>query len=291
MSGPDDVGFVKAHAYGNDFLLVDEGDLAGAATDAAAFARVACHRTRGIGADGLLIFRHTADGAAMTLYNADGSHAELSGNGLRCLAALIVETRRAARSVVSDADADADADADIAIATHAGLRTLALVDDAAGQYTFRAFMGEPAGLGQREIDVGGESVAAVVLSVGNPQCIVLTPSLDDARFRRLGPALATHHAFPAGTNVAFVEVERPNRARILIWERGVGATAASGTGACASGVAAAAYGGANRQLDVVSPGGTQHVEWRDDGIYLTGWAQMTVRGHWCGGGPVVSRTD
>ncbi len=288
MSGPDDVGFVKAHAYGNDFLLVDERDLARAATDAAAFARVACHRTRGIGADGLIIFRHTADGAAMTLYNADGSHAELSGNGLRCLAALIAETRRAERSVVSDVDADADAD--IAIATDAGLRTLALVDDAAGRYTFRAFMGKPAGLGQRAIDVGGESVAAVVLSVGNPQCIVLTPSLDDARFRRLGPALARHHAFPAGTNVAFVQVERPNRARILIWERGVGATAASGTGACASGVAAAAYGGAKRHLDVVSPGGTQHVEWRDDGIYLTGWAQMTVRGHWRGG-PVTSRTD
>ncbi len=285
MSGPDGVGlgFVKAHAYGNDFLLVDERDLARAATGAVAVARAACHRTHGIGADGLIIFRRTADGAVMTLFNADGSHAELSGNGLRCLAALIAETRRDEQPAVSGDD--------IAIETDAGPRTLALLEAAPARFTFRAFMGEPSDLGQREIDVGSESVAAVVLSVGNPQCIVLTPSLDDARFRRLGPALATHHAFPAGTNVAFVEVERPDRARILVWERGVGATAASGTGACASGVAAAAYGGADRQLDVVSPGGAQRVEWREDGIYLTGWAELTARGHWFGGHPDASRSD
>ena len=146
--------------------------------------------------------------------------------------------------------------------------------------TFEALMGRPTGLGQRSLDVAGELVEVVELSVGNPQCIVLGGSVDDVRLHRLGPVLATHPAFPAGSNVELVEVESPSRIRILIWERGVGPTAASGTGACASAVAAAAYGGASRDVDVVSPGGTQHVTWTDAGIRLTGWAQVVLTGRW-----------
>ena len=100
------------------------------------------------------------------------------------------------------------------------------------------------------------------------------------RFNRLGPALSTHKRFPHGTNVEFAVVEAPNRVRILIWERGVGPTHASGTGACASAIAAIAHGGAARDIEVIAPGGTQRVEWRDDGIYLTGWAEVVFDGHW-----------
>jgi diaminopimelate epimerase len=92
--------------------------------------------------------------------------------------------------------------------------------------------------------------------------------------------LSAHRRFPHGTNVEFAVVEAPNRVRILIWERGVGPTEASGTGACASAIAAAAHGGASRDIDVVAPGGTQRVEWRDDGIYLTGWAEVVFDGRW-----------
>src|SRR6185503_19264832 len=99
-------------------------------------------------------------------------------------------------------------------------------------------------------------------------------------FQALGPALATHAMFPEGTNVEFVEVEAPDRIQILIWERGVGPTTSSGTGASASAVAAAAHGGAARSLDVVAPGGTQRVEWLDDGIYLTGWAELVSENEW-----------
>ena len=88
--------------------------------------------------------------------------------------------------------------------------------------------------------------------------------------------LSCHALFPSGTNVELVEVETPERVRILIWERGVGPTAASGTGACAAAVAAASYGGARRDVEVVSPGGSQRVAWRDDGLYLTGWAEVSV---------------
>jgi diaminopimelate epimerase len=84
--------------------------------------------------------------------------------------------------------------------------------------------------------------------------------------------------FPAGTNVEFAYVELPDRVRILIWERGVGPTSSSGTGSAAAAVAAAAHGGAAREVDVIAPGGTQRVEWRDDGIYQTGWAELVLEG-------------
>ena len=97
---------------------------------------------------------------------------------------------------------------------------------------------------------------------------------------RLGPALERHGLFRHGTNVEFAALEAPDRVRIRIWERGVGPTAASGTGACAAAVAAIAHGGAARALDVVSPGGTQRVEWRDEGVFLTGWAELLWEGTW-----------
>jgi diaminopimelate epimerase len=91
------------------------------------------------------------------------------------------------------------------------------------------------------------------------------------------------HRPRAGTNVEFVQVDAPDRIRILIWERGVGPTSSSGTGSCASAVAAAAHGGASRSIDVVAPGGVQHVEWTDAGIFLTGWAELVMDGHWLRG--------
>ena len=103
---------------------------------------------------------------------------------------------------------------------------------------------------------------------------------DQERFTRLGAALAVHPMFPAGTNVEFVEVVSPEQLRILIWERGVGPTTSSGTGTSASAVAAAQFAGTARTVDVVAPGGTQRVEWRDDGVYLTGWAELVMEGQW-----------
>ena len=93
-----------------------------------------------------------------------------------------------------------------------------------------------------------------------------------ARLHSLAAGLSTHSAFPEGTNVELATLEAPDRVRILIWERGVGPTQASGTGACAAAVAAMQFADAARELDVVSPGGTQRVEWRADGLYLTGTA-------------------
>jgi len=118
------------------------------------------------------------------------------------------------------------------------------------------------------------------MSFGNPQCVVLGPLPDEARFSRLGPALEHHAIFPARSNVEFAHVEAPDRVRILIWERGVGPTTSSGTGSCASLIAAAAFGGAARDATVIAPGGQQRVEWRDEAVYLTGWAEILFEGEW-----------
>jgi diaminopimelate epimerase len=259
--------FSKAHAYGNDFLYVRVADLAGREYGAAA--RRLCHRHTGIGADGLIVYEPTARGASMTLHNADGGKAELSGNGLRALAALIVRDRqregRHAGSVVE-------------IETTAGRRTLQLTSIEGSRYVFEADMGQPTGIRQATLSAADESVTATVLTMGNPQLVVLGPLPTDERFARLGPALERHGDFPAGTNVEFALVESPGRVRIRIWERGVGPTESSGTGSCAAAVAAAAHGGAARRVEVIAPGGSQLVEWLDGGVRLTGWAEIICDG-------------
>jgi diaminopimelate epimerase len=267
----------KAHAYGNDFLFVDVR-AARTFEDAARFnnlqvrddlsdlARTLCSRHTGVGGDGLILFDLRDRGATLRVLNADGSPSELSGNGLRCLAALVASKQELRVGAV------------VTVETVAGTKTLELQAIGGHRYTFRAALGPPADIRKVEIPVLGETVTASVLSVGNPQCVVLGPLPDAARFNRLGPALSAHAIFPAGTNVEFAHVEARDRVRILIWERGVGPTTSSGTGSSASAVAAAAHGGAAREVDVIAPGGTQRVEWRDDGIYLTGWAEVVLEG-------------
>ncbi len=279
MTGATPIPYVKGDAYGNDFLLVEAGGLDDAPGESLDdLARAMCDRRTGVGADGLIVWQPAEGGASMELRNADGSAAEVSGNGVRCLAALLVEQRGGGPA----AEGDVRRCDPIAVATAGGGKVLTLLDATPPRYTFRAHMGVPRGLTEETLTVAGETVRAVILSVGNPQCVVLLPSVAEAesRFRRIAPALAVHQRFSDGTNVEFAVVERPDRIRIVIWERGVGPTAASGTGACASVVAAARFGGAARSAEVVSPGGSQRVEWTDGGIYLTGWAELVARGEW-----------
>jgi diaminopimelate epimerase len=256
---------IKAHAYGNDFLFVPEAQTRG---DRADLTRRLCHRHNGIGADGVIFYELRPSGATMQLFNADGSASELSGNGLRCLAALVARAQ------------SLPAGATVVVETDAGTKPLELIGRDGGRYTFRAAMGRPDNLREEEIPLGAESIRASLLRIGNPQCIVLGPLPDTERFHRIGPQLSTHAMFPSGTNVEFAYVEAPDRVRILIWERGVGPTTSSGTGSSASAVAAAAHGGAARSVDVIAPGGTQRVDWREDGVYLTGWAEIVMEGQW-----------
>ena len=259
------VRLIKAHAYGNDFLLAPE-PLPGGLSPRE-FARRVCDRHRGIGADGLMLVELQPNGARMQLFNADGSRSEVSGNGVRCIGAWL--------AVLDQLEPGAT----LTVETEAGPKVLELASVSGSRITFRAAMGQPHGLREVDLPVAGETIRTVVLGVGNPQCVVLGPATED-RLQRLGAGLATHEFFPAGTNVELAQVERPDFVRILIWERGVGPTHSSGTGTCAAAVAAAAFGGALRTLTVEAPGGAQRVEWTDDGLWLTGWAEVLAELEW-----------
>jgi diaminopimelate epimerase len=268
---------IKAHALGNDFLLMQDAALP--AVDRAAFARQVCSRHRGLGGDGLMLFSPMdAGGTAaiavrMSLLNADGSYSELSGNGVRCLAAWLASEHRLATGAAIEVHSDV------------GVKRLLLLDGEGGRFTFRAHMGQPESIALARIDIAGVPVEAVTLRVGNPQCVVLG-EVSVERLHTIAAALAVHPHFPAGANVELAHVAAPDYLRILIWERGVGPTEASGTGACAAAVAAMSFGGASRDVRVESPGGTQRVEWREDGLYLTGWAEVTAVCDWRGPAPV-----
>ena len=258
------ISIVKGHAYGNDFLLAPEADVQG--RDLPALARAMCSRHEGIGADGLMVYAFEPSAVRMRLFNADGSASEVSGNGIRCLAAFVVRENPGSSRVTID--------------TPAGRKVLELQDQRSETMTFRAAMGLPQDIRPIELDAAGEKVQAVALSVGNPQCVLFDDSLLESRLHKLGPTIEHHPKFPDRTNVSFVKVETPNRISMLIWERGVGPTLSSGTGACGAAVAAAAYGGAARDVEVIAPGGSQRVEWLDDAIYLTGWARLVFEGRW-----------
>jgi diaminopimelate epimerase len=178
--------FSKAHAYGNDFLYVREQDAA-AGTALDALARELCDRHTGIGADGLILYDPAPEGASMRLLNADGSWSEVSGNGVRGLAALLLRD-------------DPRENASITITTAGGVKTLVRTGREGSRQTFRAAMGLPADLREVTVTAAGESVRLAVMNFGNPQCVALGALPDEARFHRLGPALGITRSFrPAPT--------------------------------------------------------------------------------------------
>ena len=259
--------FWKAHAYGNDFLYATFDAAAGVDLDD--LARRICARTTGVGADGLMVFEARPGGARMRLHNADGSIAEVSGNGVRGLAAILAREQAVGQGGV------------LVIDTDAGVKHLELVShDERGRPVFRAAMGQPERLTRQDVKVDDVGLPLVTLWMGNPQAVWLVDALDVRELLRVGAALQRHPAFPDAVNVELARVSAPDTVEILIYERGVGPTQSSGTGSCAAAVAAIAYGGADRSLDVVAPGGRQRVEWHEDGVYLTGWAEILCEGTW-----------
>jgi diaminopimelate epimerase len=268
------ISIAKAHAYGNDFLYVRREAVEAAALDPARLAVAVCERRTGIGADGLIVFSELPDGARMRLINPDGSHAEVSGNGVRALGALLAR-RRGWHS-------GAETGQWLTIETDAGPKRLCLIDVVnPSRFIFRAEMGTPRDIRAIALDVAGQHVEAVRLDMGNPQCVVFG-RLDEDRLAKLGRALQTHPAFPQAVNFELAEVAGRTHVRILIWERGAGRTESSGTGSCAAAVAAMTAGLTDRAVDVEAPGGTQRVEWTTSGVLLTGWAEVVCEGTWIG---------
>ena len=261
------IPFVKAHACGNDFLIMEETDAHGRHV---ALARELCSRHYGIGADGVEILDRRPDGSFfLRLFNADGSEAELSGNGTRCVAAWLAysEGLKAAH-----------------IETHGGTRTCNVVECNDADFSIETEMGVPQ-IEERTVELDSIGpVQGAIVDIGNPHFVLFTVDQDFRTYghtwEALGAYLCTHPAFPKQTNVEFVRVVSPSEIHFRIYERGVGPTHSSGTGTCASAVAAIALRNCERRLTARSIGGAQQIDWpaNHQPMRLTGPARIVCTG-------------
>jgi diaminopimelate epimerase len=268
------ISFSKAHACGNDFLIVTEEAAQG--RDWAELTRRLCARNTGIGADGIEFFAWTGPRSGrIRLHNADGSIAEISGNGTRCVAAWMAEKLGARPGDTLE------------IETDAGVRVCRIDSVSSGEpFTVEVTtgMGVPQ-LAPRTVTIpGGVQVAGVEVSTGNPHFVIVVDNpefaVDGQQWKSIGEHICAHPDFPYQTNVEFVRIDNLNQIEIRIFERGVGPTASSGTGTSASATAAIALSGCASPLRVVAPGGLQTVTWEGPGTELTlaGPASLIARG-------------
>ncbi len=268
------ISFTKAHACGNDFLIVTEEAAGG--RDRAEMTRRLCARNTGVGADGIEFFAWTGPRSGrIRLHNADGSIAEISGNGTRCVAAWMAEKLGARPGDLLE------------IETDAGVRVCHIDLVSTGEaFTVEVTtgMGEPQ-FAQRTVTIpDGVRVAGVEVSTGNPHFVIVVDNpqftVDGQRWQSIGQQICAHPDFPYQTNVEFVQIVDTNQIEIRIFERGVGPTSSSGTGTSASATAVLALSGCASPLRIVAPGGAQTVTWDGPGtqLNLTGPASLIARG-------------
>lgn len=275
--------FAKLHGAGNDFIVVDGH---GIERDWSALAEAICHRHFGAGADGLLVALPSETAAVrMLLFNADGSEAEMSGNGVRCFAKYVVETGIAAPE-----------DDTLAVETGAGRIVVRLLREGRSVTGATVDMGRPR-LAPRDIpvavergppvldlpvEVNGAAYAVSCVSMGNPHAVhfVQTP-VADFPLATVGPRIEHHPLFPARVNFEVARVLDRGHIESRTWERGVGETLACGTGACAIMVAASLHGLVDREVEVHEPGGTLRLDWDGEGpVFLSGPAVFVYSGEW-----------
>lgn len=264
------IPFVKGHGTENDFVLLPDPDDVLALSPA--LVRAICRPHLGLGADGVIRIAPARPGtdadAFMDYRNADGSLAETCGNGIRCVAKYLAD-----RGLVAGTD--------VLVDTRAGVKTVRCERGRDGRVVRgRIDMGEPVPLKvDLALDVEGfDNLHVTTLSMGNPHAVLVVDDVADAPVRTLGPQIERHPAFPEGTNVEFAAVPARDRVVGRVWERGVGETLASGTGASAMAVAAALLGLAGRTTAVDLPGGRLTVVWDPRTVTVTGPAVEVASG-------------
>ena len=279
------IQFTKIQAHGNDFLIIPINDV-NQLDQPSLLAQEMCERNYGAGADGIVFVSATRGGGAdfaSRIFNADGSEAEISGNGTRCVAAYFYFKERWDQT-------------EITIQTAAGLKVGKFISREGLRYWFEFDMGSPR-LASDEIPIllpqpldrvvsfplrmGGEFQTITCVSMGNPHCSLFLPTLDEVILPEIGPLLEDHPAFPTRTNVEFVHVISREEIEVLFWERGVGRTLSSGTGSCAAAVASILNDYTERNVRVNTAGGELHVRWDDgDHVRLTGAAEIIYDATW-----------
>ncbi len=265
--------FTKAQAVGNDFLIVEERSLSAEAMNKESLpelARRICDRHQGVGADGLeVIFQPDQPDidARLRIFNADGSEAEISGNGTRAVAAFLIAER--------------GAEGTLRIATSAGVKQVRLIESQGRSFVLEMTMGRPS---YRDSDIGcfletqGGRRQVTLLNVGNPQCVVFVADFD-FDWRSLGREIETLPRFPDRTNVSFAKIQDRNAVDVRFWERGAGETISSGTGATGAAVAGILAGQVQTPVRVVTPAGELNVRWEREGeATLVGAAEIVAQG-------------
>ncbi|HVF27496.1 MAG TPA: diaminopimelate epimerase, partial [Pyrinomonadaceae bacterium] len=237
--------FAKLHGYGNDYIVIEAEQLAGVGS-VSEFVQRICHRHCGAGADGVALVEKQGGGVGdfgVRIFNPDGSEAAMSGNGTRCAAAYLYYQELWSGE-------------ELRLCTRAGVKLYRLREQLGkGSYLFEAEIGKPLfestaipmSLDESQPEVrnyplavgGGETVSVTALQMCNPNCCVFVDDFERVDWRRLGRIIESHPQFPERTNVEFVRVRDRERVEVRVWERGVGETLSSGTGACASAVASA----------------------------------------------------
>jgi diaminopimelate epimerase len=289
------IHFVKMHGAANDYVYIDCFVEPSPADPAALAVRIA-DRHRGVGGDGLILVEPSSRAAArMRMFNADGSESEMCGNGVRCVAHLVVSRGRAAAGVVT-------------IETGRGVLTVAVTPTGRRTSRVRVDMGTPlleagdipvavpaaAGrvvdavcpaLATREAwwEAAGLDPRMTCVSMGNPHVVFYCRDVSAVPLEVVGPRLETDPLFPRRVNVHFVQVFAPHHVRMRTWERGSGITMACGTGASAVCVAGVLTGRTGGTLAADLPGGTLDLEWPGAGsVLMTGPAEEVFEGTWWG---------
>jgi len=284
--------FVKMHGAANDYVYVDCFVERPPADPVALAPRIA-DRHRGVGGDGLvLVLPSQVATARMRMFNADGSESEMCGNGVRCVAHLVVSRGRAAPGAVT-------------IETGRGVLTLDVTPTGPRASQVRVDMGEPL-LEAARIPVEGVGPGPVVdaacaalgaeegwwrecgldprmtcVSMGNPHVVLWVRDVARVPLESIGPRIETHPMFPRRVNVHLVEVRSPTHVVMRTWERGSGITMACGTGASAVCVAGVLGGRTASTIDADLPGGRLRLEWPDQGhVFMTGPAEEVFQGEW-----------
>jgi diaminopimelate epimerase len=264
------IPFVKAHGARNDFLLTWREALAPAQLDRlqtkadwARAARAICDRNTGAGADGWIVVSAAAPPAhaSIELWNSDGSTSEISGNGTRCAAALLIDSGKA--------------NGDVRIQTGAGLKHLRLLERRGLLFSLEMNMGRASVEELHSAIVPGRE--AVILNVGNPQCAVFVADFD-FDWRGMGAQLERHSGFPNRSNVSFVRVLDRHTLDVRFFERGAGETMSSGTGSTGAAAAALARGLVESPVCVLTPAGPLDLRWQGEEIFLAGPAEIVARG-------------
>jgi diaminopimelate epimerase len=261
------IPFVKVSACGNDFLLIDGSLIDGLMVPAeiSEFTIRICDRHEGVGADGVeWMLPHATADAEIKLINADGSAAEISGNGTRCVAAYLCAERGKET---------------IRIQTGAGLKVCILTARSDSGYEFEMAMGEAEVGEELTVASGGSEleVQGIPVSIGNPHYVVFVSRFDES-WQAQAADIQRHSRFEHGVNVELVMPEGKHDLQARFFERGVGETQSSGTGSCAAAVAAMSTGRLQSPVKVHAPGGTQTVRWENNRVFLRGWARFVCRG-------------